>query len=80
MCKLSFFVLFCMRLNFSSEENLSILETNYKKTSNEIFDKEDIEFLTDQKSTRKMCITDDIDMIYRNNKKLEMFIEDKYVF
>ena len=27
--------------------------------------KEDIEFLTDQKSTRKMFIAEDIDMIYR---------------
>ena len=45
--------------------------------------KEDIEFLTDQKSTGKMyTVTEDIDMIYRKrikrrnglDKKLEMFI------
>ena len=50
--------------------------------------KEGIEFFTDQKSTKKMYITEDIDIIYRKvierrnefDEKLEMFIQDKNLF
>ena len=62
------------------------IKTDHNRSPDAI--KEDIEFLADQNSTRKMYLTEDIDMIYQKRiehrnelgKKLEMFVEDKNLF